>query len=52
MIEATSLKAATLLTNAAGLRYGVSVTDACLSWEVTQRMLREGAKALAAGGSK
>jgi 3-deoxy-7-phosphoheptulonate synthase len=26
---------------------GVSITDACLGWEVTERMLREGAKALA-----
>ena len=24
------------------LRYGVSVTDACLNWEVTERMLRQG----------
>ena len=25
---------------------GVSITDACLGWEVTERMLREGAKAM------
>jgi 3-deoxy-7-phosphoheptulonate synthase len=25
------------------LRYGVSITDECLSWEETERMLREGA---------
>ena len=25
------------------LRYGVSITDECLSWEDTERMLREGA---------
>ena len=24
------------------LRYGVSVTDACLNWGVTERMLRQG----------
>jgi 3-deoxy-7-phosphoheptulonate synthase len=34
--------------NPAELTYGVSVTDACLSWEVTERMLRHGAKTLAA----
>jgi 3-deoxy-7-phosphoheptulonate synthase len=28
------------------LRYGVSVTDACLSWEATERMLRYGAERL------
>jgi 3-deoxy-7-phosphoheptulonate synthase len=30
------------------LKYGVSITDACLGWDVTERMLREGRKALAA----
>jgi 3-deoxy-7-phosphoheptulonate synthase len=29
------------------LRYGVSITDACLGWDVTERMLRWGAKELA-----
>ena len=29
------------------LRYGVSITDACLGWEATERILREGYKALA-----
>ncbi len=29
------------------LRYGVSITDACLGWETTERMLRWGAKELA-----
>ncbi len=28
------------------LRYGVSITDACVSWEVTERMLRQGHAAL------
>jgi 3-deoxy-7-phosphoheptulonate synthase len=26
--------------NPSGLRYGVSITDACLGWDVTERMLR------------
>ena len=34
--------------NLADLRAGVSVTDACLGWEVTERILRSGHKALAA----
>jgi 3-deoxy-7-phosphoheptulonate synthase len=29
------------------LRYGVSITDACIGWDVTERMLRSGAQALA-----
>ena len=28
--------------NPADLAYGVSITDACLGWEVTERMLRWG----------
>jgi 3-deoxy-7-phosphoheptulonate synthase len=28
--------------NLAELRYGVSITDACISWETTERMLRWG----------
>jgi len=28
--------------NAAELRYGISITDACLGWEATERMLRWG----------
>ena len=28
------------------MKYGVSVTDACINWETTERMLREGAKLL------
>jgi 3-deoxy-7-phosphoheptulonate synthase len=30
-----------LSTNLAELRYGVSVTDACIGWETTERMLRD-----------
>ena len=33
--------------NLAELRYGVSVTDACLGWEATERMLRLGSEKLA-----
>jgi 3-deoxy-7-phosphoheptulonate synthase len=33
-------------SNLADLRYGVSVTDACLGWPVTERMLRFGYEAL------
>jgi 3-deoxy-7-phosphoheptulonate synthase len=30
------------------LSYGVSITDACVSWETTERMLRSGAEMLRA----
>jgi 3-deoxy-7-phosphoheptulonate synthase len=33
--------------NAPDLRYGVSITDACIGWETTQRILRWGHEALA-----
>jgi 3-deoxy-7-phosphoheptulonate synthase len=29
------------------LHYGVSITDACLGWDITERMLRSGAETLA-----
>jgi 3-deoxy-7-phosphoheptulonate synthase len=32
--------------NPAEIVYGVSVTDACISWETTERMLRQGYAAL------
>src|SRR6266481_3349115 len=32
------------------LRYGVSITDACLGWDVTERMLRWGTEMLAKSG--
>ncbi len=32
----------------AALQYGVSITDACVGWETTQRMLRSGAELLRA----
>lgn len=33
--------------NLSELRYGVSITDACISWETTERLLRWGYEALA-----
>jgi 3-deoxy-7-phosphoheptulonate synthase len=33
--------------NLADLRYGVSLTDACIGWETTERMLRWGHETLA-----
>ena len=35
-------------TDLSQLRYGVSLTDACLGWDVTERMLRHGAERLRA----
>jgi 3-deoxy-7-phosphoheptulonate synthase len=32
---------------AAELTYGISITDACIGWDVTERMLRSGAETLA-----
>src|SRR5205085_3268603 len=32
--------------NPSDLRYGVSISDACIGWEVTERMLRGGYAAL------
>ena len=32
------------------LKYGVSITDACLGWEATERILRQGHELLAAAG--
>src|SRR6185503_10138933 len=36
--------------NPAEIAYGISVTDACLSWETTERMLRHGHAALREAG--
>ena len=33
--------------NTADLRYGVSITDSCIGWEATERMLRWGYQKLA-----
>ncbi len=38
-------------TDLTQLKYGVSLTDACLGWEVTERMLRHGAERLRAARS-
>lgn len=35
-----------LAVDASELRYGVSITDACLGWEATERLLRQGAERL------
>lgn len=35
-------------SNLAEIKYGLSLTDACLGWEVTERMLRHGAERLRA----
>jgi len=35
----------------AELCYGVSITDACIGWEATERMLRSGAETLARSGA-
>lgn len=35
---------------AAGLAYGVSITDACIDWEATERVLREAARTLRSAG--
>ena len=40
----------TLGHGAHGLAYGVSITDACLDWETTERVLREAAARLRAAG--
>ena len=34
--------------NLAEMKFGISLTDACLGWEVTERMLRQGAERLRA----
>jgi 3-deoxy-7-phosphoheptulonate synthase len=33
------------------LQYGISITDACIGWDVTERMLRSGAQTLAKSGA-
>jgi 3-deoxy-7-phosphoheptulonate synthase len=37
-------------TDRSQLRYGVSVTDPCVGWETTERMLRHGYRQLGAAG--
>jgi 3-deoxy-7-phosphoheptulonate synthase len=38
--------------NPAELRYGVSISDACVGWDVTERMLRWGHEALSKAGPR
>jgi 3-deoxy-7-phosphoheptulonate synthase len=35
-----------ILAKVSDLRYGVSITDSCIGWETTERMLRWGYEAL------
>ena len=46
MLEGHLFEGSQPLKPAAELRYGVSITDACLGWEVTERMLLHGAEVL------
>jgi 3-deoxy-7-phosphoheptulonate synthase len=42
MLESNLFEGSQSLTSGgAGLKYGVSITDACLGWETTERILRE-----------
>jgi 3-deoxy-7-phosphoheptulonate synthase len=46
MLESHLHEGSQPLTDPSNLKYGVSITDACLGWEVTERMLRHGANLL------
>jgi 3-deoxy-7-phosphoheptulonate synthase len=46
MLESHLFEGSQPLKEPGQLQYGVSITDACLSWEVTERMLRHGADVL------
>ncbi len=46
MLESHLQEGSQPLTDPSNLKYGVSITDACLGWEVTERMLRHGADLL------
>jgi 3-deoxy-7-phosphoheptulonate synthase len=50
MVESHLTEGAQSLKDPKDLKYGVSITDACLGWEVTERMLRHGAEALRKAG--
>jgi 3-deoxy-7-phosphoheptulonate synthase len=51
MIESNLLEGTQAIpSNRADLRHGVSITDACLGWDATERMLRQGYEALGKGG--
>jgi 3-deoxy-7-phosphoheptulonate synthase len=46
MLESHLFEGSQPLKKPAELKYGVSITDACLGWDVTERMLRHGAEVL------
>ena len=46
MVESHLTEGAQALKDPKDLKYGLSITDACLGWEVTERMLRHGAELL------
>ena len=46
MVESHLSEGAQALKDPKDLKYGLSITDACLGWEVTERMLRNGAEIL------
>jgi 3-deoxy-7-phosphoheptulonate synthase len=46
MIESHLHEGAQPLKDPKALKYGVSITDACLGWEATERILRHGAEVL------
>ena len=50
MVESHLNEGAQSLKDPKDLKYGISITDACLGWEVTERMLRHGAEALRKAG--
>jgi 3-deoxy-7-phosphoheptulonate synthase len=50
MIESHLNEGAQSLKDPKDLKYGISITDACLGWEVTERMLRHGAEILRKSG--
>ncbi|MCX6859854.1 MAG: hypothetical protein NTX70_06465 [Verrucomicrobia bacterium] len=43
MVESHLTKGAQALKDPKDLKYGMRITDACLGWELTERMLRHGA---------
>jgi 3-deoxy-7-phosphoheptulonate synthase len=46
MLESHLHEGSQPLKDPKNLQYGISITDACLGWEVTERMLRQGAELL------
>jgi len=46
MLESNLLEGSQKLGQPNGLRYGVSITDACLGWDATAAALREAAQRL------